>query len=213
MLQEALRAATMETDASLAEINPLILDRRRQRRSALDAKFNFDSNALFRHPEIVAMRDLDEEDPAEIEASQVRPLLHLARRQHRLPRQRRRPRDGDDGHDQAATAASRRTSSTSAAARRPRRSPRRSRSCSRNPKVKAILVNIFGGIMRCDTIAEGVIAASQGGQAQGAAGRAHEGHQRGARQEDARRVGPADHQRRQHGRGGAEGRRRAPRQA
>ena len=68
---------------------------------ALDAKLNFDANALFRHPEIVALRDLDEEDPAEIEAIEVRPRLHLARRQHRLPGERRRPRDGDDGHHQA----------------------------------------------------------------------------------------------------------------
>src|SRR5215510_8820142 len=58
----------METDASLAEINPLILEGSGNVK-ALDAKFNFDSNALFRHPEIVAYRDLDEEDAAEIEAS------------------------------------------------------------------------------------------------------------------------------------------------
>ena len=58
----------MDTDASLAEINPLILEGNGNIK-ALDAKFNFDSNALFRHPEIVACRDLDEEDPAEIEAS------------------------------------------------------------------------------------------------------------------------------------------------
>src|SRR5512139_2872146 len=58
----------MDTDASLAEINPLILESNGHLK-ALDAKFNFDSNALFRHPEIVACRDLDEEDPAEIEAS------------------------------------------------------------------------------------------------------------------------------------------------
>ena len=58
----------MDTDASLAEINPLILEGNGNIK-ALDAKFNFDSNALFRHPEIVAYRDLDEEDPAEIEAS------------------------------------------------------------------------------------------------------------------------------------------------
>src|SRR6185369_15645569 len=55
----------METDASLAEINPLILEGNGYIK-ALDAKFNFDSNALFRHPEIVAYRDLDEEDPAEV---------------------------------------------------------------------------------------------------------------------------------------------------
>ncbi|MDX3882403.1 MAG: ADP-forming succinate--CoA ligase subunit beta, partial [Achromobacter sp.] len=58
----------METDASLVEINPLNRDSKGNI-IALDAKFNFDSNALFRHPEIVAYRDLDEEDPAEIEAS------------------------------------------------------------------------------------------------------------------------------------------------
>ncbi|MFN3830435.1 MAG: ADP-forming succinate--CoA ligase subunit beta, partial [Tepidimonas ignava] len=58
----------METDASLVEINPLNRDSKGNL-IALDAKFNFDSNALFRHPEIVALRDLDEEDPAEVEAS------------------------------------------------------------------------------------------------------------------------------------------------
>ncbi|HYR26675.1 MAG TPA: ATP-grasp domain-containing protein, partial [Aquabacterium sp.] len=57
----------METDASLVEINPLNRDSK-GKVTALDAKFNFDANALFRHPEIVALRDLDEEDPAEIEA-------------------------------------------------------------------------------------------------------------------------------------------------
>ena len=58
----------METDASLVEINPLNCDSKGNI-IALDAKFNFDSNALFRHPDIVAYRDLDEEDPAEVEAS------------------------------------------------------------------------------------------------------------------------------------------------
>ncbi|MES2843181.1 MAG: ADP-forming succinate--CoA ligase subunit beta, partial [Pseudomonadota bacterium] len=58
----------METDASLVEINPLNRDSK-GKVMALDAKFNFDSNALFRHPEIVALRDLDEEDAAEVEAS------------------------------------------------------------------------------------------------------------------------------------------------
>ena len=63
----------MDTDCSLAEINPLILegsvDGKPGNIKALDAKFNFDANALFRHPEIVAYRDPDEEEPAEIEAS------------------------------------------------------------------------------------------------------------------------------------------------
>ena len=65
---KGLYRAFDETDASLAEINPLIVTGD-GRVIALDAKLNFDSNALFRHPDIVAMRDLDEEDPAEIEAS------------------------------------------------------------------------------------------------------------------------------------------------
>ena len=63
-----LYRAFVECDASLAEINPLIITRD-GKVLALDAKLNFDSNALYRHPDIVAMRDLDEEDPAEIEAS------------------------------------------------------------------------------------------------------------------------------------------------
>ena len=62
--------AFWETDASLAEINPLVVTAD-NRVMALDAKFNFDDNALFRHPDIVAMRDTDEEDPAELEASAV----------------------------------------------------------------------------------------------------------------------------------------------
>ena len=65
---QALYRAFWETDSSLAEINPLILTGD-GRVVALDAKMNFDDNALFRHPEVVAMRDLDEEDPAEVEAS------------------------------------------------------------------------------------------------------------------------------------------------
>ncbi len=65
---QGLYRAFDETDASLAEINPLILTGDGQV-IALDAKLNFDPNALFRHPDLVALRDLDEEDPAEIEAS------------------------------------------------------------------------------------------------------------------------------------------------
>jgi succinyl-CoA synthetase beta subunit len=90
----------METDASLAEINPLILEGNGNIK-ALDAKFNFDSNALYRHPEIVAYRDLDEEDADEIEASKFDLAYISARRQHRLPGQRRRPGHGDHGHHQA----------------------------------------------------------------------------------------------------------------
>ena len=67
----------MDTDASLVEINPLNCDSKGNI-MALDSKFNFDSNALFRHPEIVAMRDLDEEDPAEVEASSKFDLAYIS---------------------------------------------------------------------------------------------------------------------------------------
>ena len=65
---QKLYTCYMQTDCSLAEINPLILEGNGNIK-AIDAKFNFDPNALFRHPEIVAYRDLDEEDAAEVEAS------------------------------------------------------------------------------------------------------------------------------------------------
>ena len=131
---------------------------------ALDAKINFDDNALFRHPDIVAMRDLDEEDPAEVEASKFDLNYISARRRHRLPGERRRPRDGDHGHHQALR-------------RQPGQLPRRGRrrhggegdrgvqDHAANPKLKAILVNIFGGIMKCDVIAAGVVAAARAGEA------------------------------------------------
>src|SRR5205823_14410857 len=68
VMLQGLYKAFDETDASLAEINPLVLTGDGNV-IALDAKLNFDANALFRHPDIVATRDLDEEDAAEIEAS------------------------------------------------------------------------------------------------------------------------------------------------
>ena len=197
----------METDASLAEINPLILEGGKNGGpptiKALDAKFNFDANAMFRHPEIAAYRDLDEEDPAEIEASKF-DLAYIQL-------------DGNIGCLVNGAGLAMATMDTiklfggspanfldvggGASAEKVTEA---FKIMLGNPKVKAILVNIFGGIMRCDTIAEGVIAACKATNLDRAAGRAHEGHQRGARQEDARRVGPADHQRRLDGRGGAE---------
>jgi succinyl-CoA synthetase beta subunit len=95
---QGLYKAFWETDASLAEINPLILTRDGQV-IALDAKLNFDSNALYRHPEIVELRDLDEEDPAEVEASKFDRYIQLDGDIGCLAT--RRARDGNDGHDQA----------------------------------------------------------------------------------------------------------------
>ncbi len=147
----------METDASLVEINPLNCDSKGNL-VALDAKFNFDSNALFRHPEIVAYRDLDEEDPAEIEASKF-DLAYIQL-------------DGNIGCLVNGAGLAMATMDTiklfggepanfldvggGATAEKVTEAFKIMLS---SPKVKAILVNIFGGIMRCDTIAEGVIAA------------------------------------------------------
>jgi succinyl-CoA synthetase beta subunit len=152
-----LYACYMETDASLAEINPLILEGNGNIK-ALDAKFNFDSNALFRHPEITTYRDLDEEDPAEIEASKF-DLAYIQL-------------DGNIGCLVNGAGLAMATMDTiklfggepanfldvggGATAEKVTEAFKIMLS---NPKVEAILVNIFGGIMRCDTIAEGVIAA------------------------------------------------------
>src|SRR5205823_13145349 len=148
-----------ETDASLAEINPLVLTGD-GKVIALDAKVNFDSNALFRHPDIVAMRDLDEEDPAEIEASKF-DLSYISL-------------DGDIGCLVNGAGLAMATMDViklyggepanfldvggGATAEKVTEAVK---IMLRNPELKAILVNIFGGIMRCDTIAEGVVAASK----------------------------------------------------
>ncbi|HEX7383446.1 MAG TPA: ADP-forming succinate--CoA ligase subunit beta [Burkholderiaceae bacterium] len=153
----ALYRCYMETDASLAEINPLILEGSGAIK-ALDAKFNFDANALFRHPEIVALRDLDEEDPAEIEASRF-DLAYISL-------------DGNIGCLVNGAGLAMATMDTiklfggepanfldvggGASAEKVTEA---FKIMLANPKVKAILVNIFGGIMRCDTIAEGIVAA------------------------------------------------------
>ena len=149
---------------------------------ALDAKMSFDDNALFRHTDLRRAARRRRGGPAELEAGEARPHLRQARRQHRLPGERRRPRDGDDGHHQAPR---RRAGELP---RRRRRRRRRSRSPTAfsiilaDPNVKAVLVNIFGGIMRCTSIAEGVVAAATRGRPQGAAGRAPRRHQRRAGQ-------------------------------
>jgi len=147
----------MDTDASLAEINPLILEGNGQVK-ALDAKFNFDANALYRHPEIVAYRDLDEEDPAEVEASKF-DLSYISL-------------DGNIGCLVNGAGLAMATMDTiklfggepanfldvggGATAEKVTEAFKIMLS---NKSVKGILVNIFGGIMKCDTIAEGVIAA------------------------------------------------------
>ncbi len=147
----------MDTDASLVEINPLNRDGKGNI-IALDAKFNFDANALFRHPEIVAYRDLDEEDPAEIEASKF-DLAYISL-------------DGNIGCLVNGAGLAMATMDTiklfggepanfldvggGATAEKVTEA---FKIMLKNKSVKGILVNIFGGIMKCDTIAEGVITA------------------------------------------------------
>jgi len=147
----------MDTDASLVEINPLILEGNGNIK-ALDAKFNFDPNALFRHPEIVALRDLDEEDPAEIEASKF-DLAYISL-------------DGNIGCLVNGAGLAMATMDTIklfgaepanfldvGGGATPEKVTEAFKIMLKNKKVKAILVNIFGGIMKCDTIATGVISA------------------------------------------------------
>ena len=159
VLLQGLYRAFDESDASLAEINPLIVTGD-GRVVALDAKLNFDDNALYRHPDVVEMRDLDEEDPAEIEASKY-DLSYISL-------------DGDIGCLVNGAGLAMATMDTiklfggqpanfldvggGATAEKVTEA---FKIMLRNPGLKAILVNIFGGIMKCDTIAAGVVAAAR----------------------------------------------------
>jgi succinyl-CoA synthetase beta subunit len=158
-LFQGLYRAFVEKDAMLAEINPLVLTAD-GRLLALDAKFNFDSNALYRHPEIVAYRDLDEEDPAEIEASKY-DLSYISL-------------DGDIGCLVNGAGLAMATMDIIklyggnpanfldvGGGASKEKVTEAFKLMLKNPKLKAILVNIFGGIMRCDVIAEGVVAAAR----------------------------------------------------
>jgi succinyl-CoA synthetase beta subunit len=149
----------VEKDAMLAEINPLVLTAD-GRVLALDAKFNFDSNALYRHPEIVAYRDLDEEDPAEIEASKF-DLSYISL-------------DGDIGCLVNGAGLAMATMDIIklyggspanfldvGGGADKEKVTEAFKLMLKNPNLKAILVNIFGGIMKCDVIAEGVVAAAR----------------------------------------------------
>jgi succinyl-CoA synthetase beta subunit len=156
---QGLYRAFVECDASLAEINPLILTGD-GRVLALDAKLNFDSNALFRHPEIVAMRDLDEEDPAEVEASKF-DLSYISLNGNigclvngaglamaTMDAIKLFGAEPANFLDVGGGATAQKVTEAF-------------KLMLKNPAVKGILVNIFGGIMRCDTIAEGVVAAAR----------------------------------------------------
>jgi succinyl-CoA synthetase beta subunit len=158
-LMQNLYRAFDESDASLAEINPLIVTGD-ERVVALDAKFNFDSNALFRQPHVVAMRDLDEEDPAEIEASKF-DLAYISL-------------DGNIGCLVNGAGLAMATMDVIklyggapanfldvGGGATTEKVTEAFKLMLRNPNLQAILVNIFGGIMKCDVIANGVVTAAR----------------------------------------------------
>ena len=149
--------AFVDTDASLVEINPLIINQDNQV-MALDAKMSFDDNALYRHKDIVAMRDLNEEDPREVEASKFN-LNYI----------------GLDGNIGCMVNGAGLAMSTMDIIKHYGGEPANFLDvgggasqetvteafkilCS-DPNVKGILVNIFGGIMKCDVIATGILGA------------------------------------------------------
>jgi succinyl-CoA synthetase beta subunit len=146
-------------DASIVEINPLIVTGAGQV-LALDAKMNFDDNALFRHPQVEELRDADEEDPAELEAAKH--ALNYIKL------------DGNIGCMVNGAGLAMATMDiiklyggdpanfldVGGGATRERVSTAFKLILS-DPNVEGILVNIFGGIMRCDVIAEGVVAAAR----------------------------------------------------
>jgi succinyl-CoA synthetase beta subunit len=154
---QALFRAYVETDASLAEINPLLVTKSGEV-LALDAKMNFDDNALFRHPDIKEMRDLSEEDPLEVEASKFG-LNYIKL-------------DGDVGcMVNGAGLAMATMDLVKLAGGEPanfldvggganeEQVKNAFRIILSDRNVRAVLINIFGGIMRCDIIAKGVVAA------------------------------------------------------
>ncbi|MBK7378527.1 MAG: ADP-forming succinate--CoA ligase subunit beta [Ignavibacteriales bacterium] len=154
-----LYTAYEQTDASMLEINPLVITND-DRIIALDAKMNFDDNALYRHPEIVAYRDLDEEAPLEIEASKYN-LNYIKL-------------DGNVGcMVNGAGLAMATMDIIKLAGGEPANFLDVGGGANKetvangfkiilsDPNVKAILINIFGGIVRCDRVAQGVIDAAQ----------------------------------------------------
>jgi len=149
----------IETDANMVEINPLILTKEKKI-ICLDAKVNFDSNALFRHPEILELRDLNEEDPAEIEASKhdlayiklngsIGCMVNgagLAMATMDIIKLY-----GEEPANFLDVGGGASKEKVSAALK----------IILSDKNVKGILINIFGGIMRCDVLAQGVVDAAK----------------------------------------------------
>jgi succinyl-CoA synthetase beta subunit len=158
-LLSALYRAFVETDASLLEINPLVVTKE-GRVICLDAKMSFDDNGLFRHPDIRELRDANEEDPAETEAAKFDlSYVHL---------------DGNIGcMVNGAGLAMATMDIVKLAGAEPANfldvgggaSTEKVAAAFRillaDPRVKGVLINIFGGIMRCDVLAQGVVEAAK----------------------------------------------------
>lgn len=155
----ALYNCYVDKDCSVAEINPLVVTGEGDV-MALDAKLNFDDNALYRHPDILELRDLDEEDPKEIEASKYG-LNYIAL-------------DGNIGCMVNGAGLAMASMDTIkyyggepanfldvGGGATEEKITEAFKIILSDPKVKGILVNIFGGIMKCDVIANGVVAASK----------------------------------------------------
>ena len=158
-LMLGLYDAFIDKDASIVEINPLVVTGNDEV-MALDAKFNFDSNALYRHKDILELRDFDEEDAKEIEASKY-DLSYIAL-------------DGNIGCMVNGAGLAMATMDTISyyggspanfldvgGGATAEKVTEAFKIILSDPKVKGIFVNIFGGIMKCDVIAEGVITAAK----------------------------------------------------
>jgi succinyl-CoA synthetase beta subunit len=158
-MMQALYRAFDDCDCSIAEINPLILTKEGQV-MALDAKMNFDSNALFRHKDILALRDLNEEDPREIEASKYE-LSYISL-------------DGNIGcMVNGAGLAMATMDIIKLCGGEPanfldvgggatkERVAQAFKIILSDARVRGVLINIFGGIMRCDVLAQGVVDAAR----------------------------------------------------
>ncbi|MCP1144029.1 ADP-forming succinate--CoA ligase subunit beta [Lysinibacillus endophyticus] len=158
-LMLGLYEAFIDKDASILEINPLVVTGNGEV-MALDAKFNFDSNALYRHKDIIELRDFDEEDPKEIEASKY-DLSYISL-------------DGNIGCMVNGAGLAMATMDTISyyggqpanfldvgGGATTEKVTEAFKIILSDPQVKGIFVNIFGGIMKCDVIAEGVIAAAK----------------------------------------------------
>jgi succinyl-CoA synthetase beta subunit len=156
-LIRSLCALYLARDCSLAEINPLVVTKD-SRVLALDAKLNFDDNALWRHKDIAALRDVNEEDPLDVEASKYN-LNYIKL----------------DGHVGCMVNGAGLAMATMDIVKlaggepanfldvgggaSPEQIENAFRILSSDPRVKAVFINVFGGILRCDRLAAGVIAA------------------------------------------------------